>query len=154
MLHSFLKHYNCKIPDCAICSGLVKICTACGSASPRLTSDCCGLELSTNQLRRIQEGTLDFHKGRWLDSRNGDLIDDCLSLEEGFVSQEFAGKRWVYVGFHLASDKTKHHHFAQLVSGRFLGDKQGYKMVRYMPELLKFIPEFDKDDDREPETAN
>lgn len=146
MQHTFLKHTNCKIPNCAICSGLVKICTVCGSTSPRLSSDCCGYELSQSQLRRIGEGTLDFHKGRWIDSRNGDLIDDCLTLTPGFVSKPHKGKQWVYVGFHAASDNTRHHHFAQLITGKFLGDKQGYKTARYMPELAKFIPELVPDE--------
>ena len=141
MQHEFLKHTNCKIPDCAICSGLVKICLTCNSTSPRLTSDCCGIPLSQNQLRRIHEGTLDYHKGRWIDSRNGSLIEDCVNIPVGFVTKPHAGKQWVHVGHHMASDQTRHHHFAQLVTGKFLGDKQGYKMLRYMPELGKIAPE-------------
>lgn len=146
MQHEFLKHHDCKIPNCNICAGRIKICMKCGSTSPRLTSDCCGIQLSQTQLRRIHEGTLDFHKGRWIDSRNGALIDDCVNIEIGFVTKPHAGKQWVCVGHHLASDNTRHHHFAQVVTGKFLGAKQGYKMLRYMPELTKIAPEFAEHD--------
>lgn len=157
MRHTFLTHTNCKIPNCAICSGIAKICTVCGCTSPRLTSECYGAQLKASQITRIHEGTLDFVKapnaplGRWVDSRHGELIDDVLPLE---VGQTFDGVKegikWVYIGKHATSDGVNVHHFVQQVIGKFLGDKQGYKAVRHINELAKFIKgDFDNDSNRE-----
>lgn len=140
MQHKFLTHENCSIPDCAICKGEAKICTVCGCTSPRLTTECSGLQLKFSQITRILEGTLDFAKGRWIDSRNGELIDDVLKFT---IGQRLAGTKkgenWVYIGRHETSEKINVHHFIQEVAGQYLGDKQGYKRVRHIKELAKFL---------------
>ena len=144
MRHTLMKHDNCKIPNCPICRGIAKICTTCGCHSPRLTTECPQIKLTNAQVNRVLDGTLNFANGRWIDSRNGDLIDDVIGkdLRLGDTFKDAANVVWVYIGKHRSTDGTFHHHFAESVVEKFKNDKQGYKMLRYMPQLAKLFPEF------------
>ena len=142
MQHALIKHDNCRIPNCAICSGAAKICSVCGCSSPRLTTSCVGVQLTRAQLTRVQDGTLDYIKGFWKDSRNGDLIDDKVALKLGDIFKDKHGKPWVYVGAHATSDNSRQHHFAEAVVDKYKHEKQGYRMVRYMPQLAALLPDF------------
>lgn len=146
MQHTLVKHENCRIPNCAICSGAAKVCSVCGCTSPRLTTTCVGIPLTRAQITRVHEGTLDFVKGFWKDSRNGDLIDDKVKLKIGDTFEDKAKKTWVYVGAHATSEGTRQHHFAEAVVDKYRHEKQGYRMVRYMPQLAALFPAFKEDE--------
>lgn len=80
--HQFLTHTNCKVPNCTICSGDVKICLICGGVetpnSNSLTTNCCEKPLTAEQKKDIEDGHLDYRNFRWHDKRIGPTIKEII----------------------------------------------------------------------------
>ncbi len=66
MRHKLITHQDCEITNCLICDGGLAICTVCGGAEGALTTDCAGIQLTSNQLDSIHQGQLDFQNDLWV----------------------------------------------------------------------------------------
>lgn len=89
--HNLLKHENCTVENCAICSGAVQVCLTCNGSKTEaggdgLTTQCFESPLTEEQKLAVAKGDLDFIKGRWYDKRLGPTLFDTLKEKEDDIS--------------------------------------------------------------------
>lgn len=146
--HQLLAHTNCNIPNCAICSGAVKICTICGGVETEggeksLTTNCCEVQITDEQRKAISTGDLDFINGRWFDKRLGPTVKEKLEeLGETIATGHRFGSRkkglFICVGVYENSAGNTVYSFHQIVNKNNRADPEFASLIHYQ----KFVELF------------
>jgi len=67
------KYQTCECGEgpCSICGGGLSMCIVCGGAEGSLTTDCCGRQITEEEVKQIYTlGELDFRAGKWVKEPN------------------------------------------------------------------------------------
>lgn len=62
--HVYMNHMNCLDQDCPICNK--GMCLICGGVDDSLTTDCIGVPLDEDTLKRVSRGEIDYIENKWV----------------------------------------------------------------------------------------
>lgn len=83
--HKFVKHaQGCQ---CVLCKGGAEVCKICGGSKSEtyssLTAVCVGIELTADELDKINKGQLDHDKNGWFNPEEGPSVRDVVDYPIG-----------------------------------------------------------------------
>ena len=150
--HSFAKHKDCKIPNCPICSGAVRICIVCGGAHSEfmhsLTEECYGKPLKLAELNKIAAKELDFKNGYFRNPKDGPAVDEVMTIPLGkVVTHGKSKRRYIYIGGHPTARGAKSHNFHPEVL-QFSNRADDYISLVYSKQLYDYFPELQPAEER------